>query len=450
MYEWCPDAFLLCSSYVACCFSLILVFTKKTSLQLSDLLSRPSGDTMSNPTGDDSQSANEEERKGELLCFKIKALLEDLFSDSHLAEDGFLLKHVQKNKQGFVSLKLLTCLKKIKALTTSWYVTLAAAERSDLLQVNDERTKVRRIEPLPKWLLCSPSSKLLLAWNICEEQSGADGAARGLQHLTLSERILLKFTAHGGVTSVWILHPGKELPKELQCYTKRHKELGQHLCAVVKFDNLESVRKTYNFLKAEEERSEGKGMCVVPLGFQSMHHVREDKSPAEKNEDQSVDTLSQKNPLETPEDPVQEDASSPYETPDACQPQNTLNNSIQRSFEQISASSNGQSFSGLNVRYSRMSWCCGDCDKESLCIPWVLRRKFAASALNPKAPGLPYAPGWRLTVLRQPFGPDGTKGFQGRGRLLQQIKERRDGWSCTTCAVEQQQSTKNVKVEGAS
>ena len=45
---------------------------------------------------------------------KIKAQLEDLFSDSHLAEDGFLLKHVQKNKQGYVSLKLLTCLRKVR------------------------------------------------------------------------------------------------------------------------------------------------------------------------------------------------------------------------------------------------------------------------------------------------------------------------------------------------
>lgn len=63
---------------------------------------------------DDAQSARDaEEREGELLRMKIKAQLEDLFTDSHLAEDGFLLKHVRKNKQGYVSLKLLTCLKKV-------------------------------------------------------------------------------------------------------------------------------------------------------------------------------------------------------------------------------------------------------------------------------------------------------------------------------------------------
>lgn len=63
---------------------------------------------------DDAQYVQDEEgRIGELLCLRIKDQLEDLFSNSHLAEDGFLLKHVQKNKQGYVSLKLLTCLKKV-------------------------------------------------------------------------------------------------------------------------------------------------------------------------------------------------------------------------------------------------------------------------------------------------------------------------------------------------
>lgn len=64
--------------------------------------------------GDAQSAQGEEEREGELLCLKIKDQLEDLLSDSHLAKDGFLLKHVQRNKQGYVSLKLLTCSKKVK------------------------------------------------------------------------------------------------------------------------------------------------------------------------------------------------------------------------------------------------------------------------------------------------------------------------------------------------
>lgn len=47
-----------------------------------------------------------------LLRLKIRAQLEEMFTDAHLAEDGFLLKHLQ-SRHGFVSLKLLTCLKKV-------------------------------------------------------------------------------------------------------------------------------------------------------------------------------------------------------------------------------------------------------------------------------------------------------------------------------------------------
>lgn len=64
--------------------------------------------------GDSQSTRDEEDSEDESLCFEIKTRLEDLFSDTHLAEDGFLLKHIQKNKQGYVSLKLLTCLKKVK------------------------------------------------------------------------------------------------------------------------------------------------------------------------------------------------------------------------------------------------------------------------------------------------------------------------------------------------
>lgn len=299
-------------------------------------------------------------------------------------------------------------------------MTLAGAECSELLEVNDERTKVRRLEPLPKWLLCSPTSKFLLAWNISKEQT------QRLEHPSLSERILQKFSSHGSVTSVWILHPGKELPKELQCYAKRHKELGQHLSAVVKFDRLEAVRKAFNVLKAEEETSNGKGMCVETLGFQSMHHINKDKPTEKKNEDQPEETPSQeKCHFETSEDSVQEEPSSPDMVSNqtlVTSPQKALDNSTQRPFDQINTSCNGQSFCGLNQRYSRMSWCSGDCDKESSQSPWVLRRKFAAGALNAKATGHLSVPCFLQRVLRQPFGPDNTKGFQvgrERGKLLQ-------------------------------
>ncbi|XP_047446028.1 la-related protein 6b [Mugil cephalus] len=372
----------------------------------------------------DAQSfqTEEEDPEGEQLCLKIKALLEDLFSDSHLAEDGFLLKHVQKNKQGYVSLKLLTCLKKVKALTANWYMTLAGAAHSDLLEVNDEFTKVRRVQPLPRWLLCSPTSKLLLVWNFSEERSEDEDAE---EHPSLSEKILQKFSVHGAVTSVWVLLPGEELPRELQCYAKRHKELGQHLCAVVKFDSLEAVRKAYNALKAEEEQSDGKAMCVVSLGFQSTRHFPKEESPEEENRDQpGEDTPSQENAPEIINDLVQQKPPSspvkvPDETPDAYQSQTSLDICTEDSSDQIVPRCKVQS--GSNQRYSKMSLCSGDA-KEYSCSPWVLRRRF--EALNPKGAGHLKALSSTQKVLRQPLGPDGTGGFQRRVKSLQQEEIR--------------------------
>ncbi|XP_022059387.2 la-related protein 6-like [Acanthochromis polyacanthus] len=298
---------------------------------------------------DDAQTAQDDENcEVGLLCLKIKNILEDLFSDTHLAEDGFLPKHVQKTKQGYVSLKLLTCLKNIKALTKNWDMTLVAATYSDLLEVNDECTKVRRIKPLPRWLLCSPTSKLLLTWNIFEDQNREDGAARVPEHPSLSERVLQRFSIYGSVTSVWILHPGEELPRELQCYAKRHKELGQHLCAVVKFDRLEAVREAFNALKAEEEKSKGKGIHVVPLGFKATHYFNEDKLSEESSGDYFMENSPfQEHPLENFKDC--KEPSSPVKVSDKTgrthPPQTSSDNAIWRTSDQMFSSCDGKCFS---------------------------------------------------------------------------------------------------------
>ncbi|XP_017599283.1 PREDICTED: la-related protein 6-like [Corvus brachyrhynchos] len=100
------------------------------------------------------------------LVRRIVAQVEFYLSDENLAKDAFLLKHVQKNKLGFVSIKLLTSFKKVKYLTRDWRLTLYALKFSALLEVNKEGTKVRRRLPVPEYLLSVPPSKLLLAWEL--------------------------------------------------------------------------------------------------------------------------------------------------------------------------------------------------------------------------------------------------------------------------------------------
>lgn len=273
-------------------------------------------------------------------------------------------------------------------------MTLAAADCSDLLELNDECTKVRRKEPLPQWLMCSPTSRLLLIWNASAEQSGENGADPGQPSLLVS--ILQRFDTPGDIASVQILHPGEEIPKELQCYTKRHKELGQLLCAVMKFNSLESVRKVFSSFR-EEGKIDWSGLCVVPLGWQSVQGIKFE--PSEKNKGDV--TCYTGDPLEISPISLQQISE---ETGEAHPPQAS----------QDKSSCSQKSLRGLTKMYSWTDWCSGDRNTTFSQCPWVLKRKSAASAAKLEKAEHLNATGLILKVLRQPFGPDGTKGFHAR------------------------------------
>lgn len=46
--------------------------------------------------------------------------IEFYFSDENLEKDAFLLKHVRRNKLGYVSVKLLTSFKKVRLPSHEW------------------------------------------------------------------------------------------------------------------------------------------------------------------------------------------------------------------------------------------------------------------------------------------------------------------------------------------
>lgn len=89
------------------------------------------------------------ESPNESLVDKIVRQVEYLFSDANILNDKFLLKHIHRNKEGFISLKLIASLRKVKALSKDWRVVAYSLLKSTKLQMNDEKTKIRRICPLP-------------------------------------------------------------------------------------------------------------------------------------------------------------------------------------------------------------------------------------------------------------------------------------------------------------
>ncbi|KFQ10314.1 La-related protein 6, partial [Leptosomus discolor] len=171
------------------------------------------------------------------LVQRIVSQVEFYFSDENLARDAFLLKHVQKNKMGFVSIKLLTSFKKVKYLTRDWRFTLYALQFSELLEVNEEGTKVRRRAPIPESLLSVPPSKLLLAWELLPQEQDV---LPPLQKNFL-ETITRMFSPFGAIASIRILRPGRKLPSDVRKYTSRFPELLSKCCALVEYESLESA-----------------------------------------------------------------------------------------------------------------------------------------------------------------------------------------------------------------
>ena len=77
------------------------------------------------------------------LCEQIVQQVEFYFSDANITKNKFLLKHVNRNKEGFVSLKLVCSFKRVKKLTKDWHqVAMAIERKSNKLAVNDLKTKV--------------------------------------------------------------------------------------------------------------------------------------------------------------------------------------------------------------------------------------------------------------------------------------------------------------------
>ncbi|XP_063016994.1 la-related protein 6-like [Melospiza melodia melodia] len=190
------------------------------------------------------------------LLRRIVAQVEFYLSDENLARDAFLLKHVQKNKMGFVSIKLLTSFKKVKYLTRDWRLTLYALKFSALLEVNKEGTKVRRRLPIPEHLLSIPPSKLLLVWELQPREQDLP-----LQK-TFLDTITRIFSPFGAIASIRLLRPGRKLPSDVRRYSARFPELLSRCCALVEYESLESARSAADSIGQCDWRS---GIRVVRL-----------------------------------------------------------------------------------------------------------------------------------------------------------------------------------------
>ena len=181
------------------------------------------------------------------LIKKIVEQVEFYFSDENIVKDAFLLKHVRRNKEGLLSIKLVTCFKRVKHLTKDWRQVAYALKSSDKLEVNDVETKVRRKEALPEF------DETLPFRTVVDYQMGLENP----NVANVSEL----FSSCGEITLVRILRTGTPIPGEIKQLLAKHPEIGDSICALVEFDHSESARKAVRDLNTEEVA----GMKILEL-----------------------------------------------------------------------------------------------------------------------------------------------------------------------------------------
>lgn len=184
------------------------------------------------------------------LANRIVAQVEFYFSDINITKDAFLLKHVKRNKEGYVSLKLISSFKRVKHLAKDWRVVAYALERSTQLEINEARTKLRRVEPLPPYDQTTPS-RTIVAINLPMEKPTIESVAE-------------LFRSCGEIALIRILRPGNPIPADVRSFANKHPEMTGCVSALVEFDRTESAKLAVE--KQESDwRTDYKCMKVVEL-----------------------------------------------------------------------------------------------------------------------------------------------------------------------------------------
>lgn len=177
------------------------------------------------------------------------------FSNENLAKDHYLLRQICQKSEGYLSIKLLTALKNVKKLTKDWRVTAHCLRKSAKLQLNEEETKVRRIAALPEYVLKARSITNVLCIKM-PNTLGSVGAVTSM------------FSEYGRISLVRVLLEGKPVPCDLRNYATQVPDMGTTLCAVVEFESEEEATNCVKQLNSRqaEDGNEFDGMRAALLG----------------------------------------------------------------------------------------------------------------------------------------------------------------------------------------
>ncbi|XP_075391486.1 la-related protein 6 isoform X2 [Tenrec ecaudatus] len=392
------------------------------------------------------------------LIRKLVEQIEFYFSDENLEKDAFLLKHVRRNKLGYVSVKLLTSFKKVKHLTRDWRTTAYALKYSVTLELNEDRRKVRRTTPVPLFPNENLPSKMLLLYDLYlspQLWALATPQPNGRVQEKVMEHLLQLFGGFGIISSVRILKPGRELPPDIRRISSRYSQVGTQECAIVEFEEVEAAIKAHEHMISESQGKES--MKAVLIGMKPPKK----KPPKDKNhEDEPAVSIHLSKSLNKRVEELQymgDESSANSSSEPESNPTSPMAGRRHVASNKLSPSGHQNLFLSPNASPCTSPWSsplaqrkgvsrksplaeegrlnsstspeifrkCLDYSSDSSATPsgspWVRRRRRAEMETQEKSPGaspllsrkMQTADGLPVGVLRWPRGPDHTRGFHG-------------------------------------
>lgn len=180
---------------------------------------------------------------------KIIKQVEWYFSDENLLKDSFLMKHINRNKQGYVSLKLVASLRKVKTLSKDWKVVLESVRHSKFLSLNEDETKIRRLSPPPQVDFSHIAHTLLITDYADQDPSLVD--------------LEQQFGRYGEISRVRLLHPGRAIPLDVKPCKTQHASLGKELCILVEFTSAEVARQAQKKIREQQSWRDEMKVCLL-------------------------------------------------------------------------------------------------------------------------------------------------------------------------------------------
>uniref|UniRef100_T2M6G4 La-related protein 6 n=1 Tax=Hydra vulgaris TaxID=6087 RepID=T2M6G4_HYDVU len=204
---------------------------------------------------------------------KIIAQAELYFSNENLLKDKFLLKHIKRNKEGYVNIKLIASFNRMRSLTKDFNIIVDALRTSSRLAVDENGLKLKRLEPLPKELLEQAHVQYLVLSDIPSENPSVDFIKNAF--------ILMK----NDILSVKIIKPCKSFPNDLQSHYSKHPELKEKLVALVEFKNTDSAKEASKTQFTEAYT--GLKVSFLELGPKQLRNIASGETHSDADSDKS-------------------------------------------------------------------------------------------------------------------------------------------------------------------